>query len=83
MSDARICPRGARLINGRCVDRNMDTARRLLQTAISQRYGERPIYNYIEFMHGLRAEERNRILRDRDIMVLIDNVNRHLEVIKK
>lgn len=77
MKDAKICPRGTKLIAGNCIDKNKETAKTFLQLAINQRNSEVFIKTYIEFMDLLPESERNRILLDEDITKLIDTINRY------
>ena len=48
-----------------------------LRQAISNRYSEGPMREYIKFMDSLDKEMRNKILLDKEITKLIDTINRY------
>ena len=56
---------------------NTELAMMFLQQAISNRYSETPINEYIKFMDSLPAKERKGILQDEELTKLIDSINRY------
>jgi hypothetical protein len=48
-----------------------------LHQAISNRYSEKPMREYIKFMDSLDKETRDKILLDKEITKLIDKINRY------
>jgi len=56
---------------------NTELAMMFLMQAISNRYSEKPINEYIKFMDSLPAKERKTILRDDEITKLVDTINKY------
>jgi hypothetical protein len=60
-------------------NQNKVIAMAMLKLAIQHRYSETPINTYIKFMDKLSKKERNKILSDKKITVLIDKINRYTD----
>jgi hypothetical protein len=58
---------------------NIEIAKIILNNAIQNSYSEIWINHYIKFLDGLKEEDRNEILLDKDITKLIDKINGYVD----